>query len=106
MKPRTANLESIRLKPRKVGFVVKHQHPEAADLAIELGKFVISKGCPVVFAEESASVASALLRGVSQPGETQTTVKAGRRHPVLVVPGKADLSSVVDLIVVLGGDGT
>src|SRR4051812_1257525 len=77
------------LTPKKIGFVIKHNHPEAAAMAVELAKFVIEKSCQVVIADESAAIAKSLkgVRGVS-------TI------------AKAKMVDKTDLIVVLGGDGT
>ena len=97
MKARIANLESIRFRPKRVGFVVKHQHREAAELAVELAKFVLSRGIPVAFAEESTSVVNALV--------SKATDKKDRNR-ISIVHSKLQLVANVDLIIVLGGDGT
>ena len=79
-----------RGKVKAIGFVIKHQHPEAARLALEIGKYLLNEGLKVVFAKESAKAVSSLKR-------------MGRR--VLVID-KEKMSEVTDLIIVLGGDGT
>ena len=84
---------------KRVGFVVKHHHEEAADLAVRLAEFVLTHGKSsanrqVIFADESRPVAARVskLRGV-------------RKSQLKVIP-KARLVDLCDLIVVLGGDGT
>ena len=82
-------------KPKKIGFVIKHHHPDAAALAIDLARFVLSKGCRVVFARESAIVARELKKNLAR--------KVGS---LVLTVDKPKLVDICDLIVVLGGDGT
>ena len=92
---RTAKSEpSKALKLKCIGFVIKHHQPEAAAMAIDLAKHVLSEGLKVAFAEESEPVAQSLIRSIK-----------GSAKSVQVVP-KPKLVHVADLIVVLGGDGT
>jgi NAD+ kinase len=88
-----------KIQLKTVGFVIKHHQPEAAALALELAKFVLSKGYGAAFADESAPVAKKL-----QEAAKRSTKKVGSKK-IQVVP-KAQLVNVSDLILVLGGDGT
>lgn len=81
--------------PKRIGFVIKHRHPEASALAMDLARYVLSQGGVAIFADESSSVADKLVR--SAGGKT--------RKRLLSVP-KAKLVECADLIAVLGGDGT
>ncbi len=78
----------------RVGIVVKHHHPEAAQLAIDVGSLLLSRGCEVLFADESARVFEQFVKANAKN-------KSGAR----IVP-KPKLVDLCDLIVVLGGDGT
>ena len=80
------------LKIKKVGFVVKHNHHEAADLTLELAEFVMESKLPVVFADESSHLARMLK-------------KRNSKGKIIILP-KPKLVDHCDLIVVLGGDGT
>lgn len=83
------------LKTRKIGFVIKRRQPEAAAYALDLARFVLSRGVRVAFADESATVARGLMRELT----------ATQKSKVAVIE-KAKLVDTCDLIVVLGGDGT
>lgn len=72
--------------PQKFGFVIKHQHPEAAALAVELGALLLKHKAKVFVADESQAVA--------------------KKIPSAQAIAKAELVNTCDLIVVLGGDGT
>jgi NAD+ kinase len=78
-------------KIQTLGFVVKHNNPEAAALAVELGKYAIQKGLKIVCADESPQVCDPLKKN----GKDKCSVVK-----------KAELVDKCDLIVVLGGDGT
>ena len=93
----------MTLKPfgTRVGFIVKHHHSEAANLALELAEFVLNHGKnqrkrTVFFAEESKKTALKLY-------ESKTISRVKSRVRVLPKPNLVD---VCDFIVVLGGDGT
>lgn len=86
------------LRVSSVGFVLKHHHEDAHQLAIDLSKFVVSKGKGLVFASESVVVA----RKVQGELKRSPGVKKAK---ISVVP-KSRLGSACDLVVVLGGDGT
>jgi NAD+ kinase len=89
--------EKVRLaKPRRIGFVVKHHHPAANDLALELAQLALKRGVQVIFADESEPLRAALLARESGRAVDKR---------VRMVP-KPDLVSHADVIVVLGGDGT
>lgn len=78
---------------RRLGFVVKHHHPAAAQLAQDLARQAIERGCQVVFADESERACKPFLRG------------SKHKDSVRCVP-KPKLVELSDLIIVLGGDGT
>jgi NAD+ kinase len=80
---------------KKVGFVVKHHHSEAAELALQLAlKVLESPSRSVFFAEESRQLTSGMSR-----------LTASSLKRVKFIP-KPKLVDHCDLIVVLGGDGT
>ncbi len=90
---------SLKTVGKRVGFVVKHHHAQAADLAVRLAEFVLTHGRSsgsrqVLFADESRPLAARVSK---LPGIQKSRVKA--------IP-KAKLVDHCDLIVVLGGDGT
>lgn len=85
----------IPFKHKRIGFVIKHRHPEAAALAVELADFVLKQKLQVAFADESRSVAQSV----------KSLLKPVLRKQVQVVR-KDKLLDVCDLIIVLGGDGT
>ena len=84
---------SSRITLKKVGFVVKHRQPEAAALAIQLAKLAIHEGYSAVFAKESAKVARDLQKALKAKGRVKLV-------------DKPRMAEAVNLIVVLGGDGT
>src|SRR4051812_37574096 len=88
-----------RIQLKNIGFVIKHQQPEASALALELAKFILSKGYVVAFCDESKPVAKKL-----QEAASRSSKKVGSKK-IKVVP-KIKLVDVTDLILVLGGDGT
>ena len=75
--------------------IIKHNHPEAATLAVQLGKYILARGLSVIFAKESNTVAHTLQK---------ETDKERRKKIILV--DKPKMVDVADLIIVLGGDGT
>lgn len=77
-------------KIKAIGFVVKHDHPEAARLALEIGKYLLTEGIRVVFAKESAKLA-------------QSFKKPSNRVQIVE---KKKMGDYADLVLVLGGDGT
>lgn len=81
--------------PKKIGFVVKRKQPEAAALAIELARFVLSKKAQIFFPTESEAIA----KEISQELGLQ-------KRKSLQIISKPDLIKRCDFIVVLGGDGT
>lgn len=81
--------------PRKIGFVIKRNQPEASAMAIDVGRFVISQNADVFIPTESSPIARIL----------QQELKPKERKRVRVVE-KTTLVKHCDLIVVLGGDGT
>lgn len=87
MKPKTL--------PKKIGFVIKRNQPEASAMAIDLARFVLCKNAQVYMATESSSIAKILIQ------ETETK----KRKNIQIIE-KPALVERCDLIVVLGGDGT
>ncbi len=85
--------------PRKIGLVVKHHHPEASSLALELGEKILGAGRSLYFAEESSGVAAALQKRLVL---RKKKVPAARFQVIT----KEGLVDKTDLIIVLGGDGT
>jgi NAD+ kinase len=85
----------VRNQARKIGFVVKHHHPEAEALAADLARFILEQGRTVYFATESKALADQFTRKL--PPKLRSRVK---------VCEKPKLVDLTDLIIVLGGDGT
>src|SRR4051812_38906729 len=83
---------------KRIGLVVKFHQAEAATLALEAGQFLLRRGCEVYFEEQSSGVAQALKR-------LAVKLPKGSSRKVTIV-SKSKLANSVDLIVVLGGDGT
>jgi NAD+ kinase len=81
----------MKIKVERLGIIIKHHHQEAAGLAIELAGVLLNRGQQVFFCDESAR----LLKPLG----------ADRLRRVKVVK-KSSLAKKVDLIIVLGGDGT
>lgn len=84
------------LKVRKIGLVVKHRQPAASQLASQICDFAVAKNLEVYFARESEKLALSC----QQKGTTR------RKKPRVSVVAKNDLVKAVDLVLVLGGDGT
>ena len=85
--------KTSQLKIRKIGFIIKHNQPEAAAFAAQLSEFILSKGLIIAFADESEILAKDIARTLKSKAKVQ------------IFP-KAELVNHCDLIVVLGGDGT
>lgn len=96
-----------QIKIRRVGFVVKHHQPEARALALRMGIHLFKQNIKVIFATESRRIAENLKTAlkkeqkIQKSGFTSKAIQQG----VLIVPKKT-LPEKVDLMVVLGGDGT
>jgi NAD+ kinase len=86
-----------KIQLKRIGFIIKHKHPEAAALAVDLANLVLDKGFDVVFATESSPVGRALI---SQRKKTKT-----RKTQIQIIE-KQKVVDQADLIIVLGGDGT
>ncbi|MFZ9596283.1 MAG: NAD(+)/NADH kinase [Bdellovibrionia bacterium] len=84
--------EATRIK--KIGLVIKHHQPKAAEFAAQVGEFILLKKAQLYFAKESRSVARHLI----------AHLKNGEK--MIKIVDKEDLVDCCDLIVVLGGDGT
>ncbi len=84
------------MKVKSVGFVVKHHHPGARSLALEMAADLLQRGFSVVFGTESQPNATELKRVCGGKGKT----------PRFKIVAKEKMPAVTDLIVVLGGDGT
>lgn len=88
---------AVRLSFKRVGLIVKHNHAEAAEMAIEVGQLLLAQKAALVFATESTRLATQLKR---HPGS-----KAATRGAVKVID-KGQMPSNCDLVIVFGGDGT
>jgi len=86
--------KSDALKIKKIGLVIKHHQPKAAEFAAQVAEFILFKKVQIYFAQESQSLAKTLIK----------TLLHGPKM-VKIVP-KEELVDHCDLIVVLGGDGT
>lgn len=80
----------MKKKITSIGFVVKHHHPDAARLALEIGKYLLTEGLKIVFAKESQKLARTFKKTKKQ---------------VLIVE-KSKMGDHADIILVFGGDGT
>jgi len=94
MKQKT-NTKTTPTKPKKIGFVIKRHQSEAAAMAIDVARFVISRSAQVYMPTESSSIARILKQETEQ-----------KKRKNIHVIDKAALVDHCDLIVVLGGDGT
>jgi NAD+ kinase len=92
------------MKLKTLGFVVKHHHPKARALALELAEDLARRGYAVVFCTESQEISQSLLDTLRQ-SPIRGKAKGGKVGKVSVV-AKPKLVDLCDLIVVLGGDGT
>ena len=81
----------MKAKIQRFGIIIKHHHPEAAALAIDLSHMLVNRGYSVFFCDESAKVLKSL---------------SGSEKRRVSVIKKTDLPDRVDFIIVLGGDGT
>ena len=99
MKKPSGSPKTAKISSKEVGFVVKHHHPRARALAIELASFLLKKGKGVHFCTESREIAKELEKNLS----SKTDSKLKKR---LSLSEKPKLVTDCDLIVVLGGDGT
>jgi len=84
-------------KISKVGLVVKFHQAEAAKLALDVGHYLLKRGIAVTFEDKSRAIANNLAREAK---------KQGLRRARISAVTKQRLVDSVDLIVVLGGDGT
>lgn len=92
------------MKIEKIGFVIKLHQPEAASFAIQLSRLIIANHVQIYFSEESQPVATDLRHHLTQHPVHSPT---GKVIPAKIhVIEKKRLVSAVDLIVVVGGDGT
>lgn len=85
----------MKIKPRHIGFVIKHQHPEANALTLTLAQIAISKKIALYFADESTTLAQQLKASLPD-----------KQKKLIHIVQKSALVKSVQLVVVLGGDGT
>jgi len=83
--------QNKRLKIRNIGIVVRHHQPLADAFAMDLAQFILSRGYRVLLADESLSAVAALKQSFGSK---------------IKVVAKGRLPELVDLVIVLGGDGT
>jgi len=92
-----ATKKNLKIRLGRVGFIIKHHHPEAQQLAAELAAYLLYD-CPknsyILFASESREIGMEFIR--NHPGS---------RKRVRIVP-KVKMVDQADFIIVLGGDGT
>lgn len=81
--------------PKKIGIVIKKSQREATAFAIEVARYILSRGASVVIAAESSDVAGLLKKSVDKP----------LRKRIFTID-KPKLADTCDLITVFGGDGT
>lgn len=72
-----------------IGFIVKHENPDAAALSMEIAELLTGRGYKIFFCDESAAI-------------TRHSKVKSKVHIVK----KSSLASKVDFIIVFGGDGT
>ncbi|MBS1963861.1 MAG: NAD(+)/NADH kinase [Bdellovibrionales bacterium] len=89
------------MKVKTIGFVVKHHHPGAKSLALDMGEGLVRRGYSVAFGTESHECASELVDALKSSPK-----KAGPKLGKVSAVPKPKLVDLCDLIVVLGGDGT
>lgn len=89
------------MKVKTIGFVVKHHHPGAKALALEIGEDLARRGYAIVFSTESQECAASLLQDLRSK-----TASRGSKMGKVTAVAKPKLVDLCDLIVVLGGDGT
>lgn len=85
--------------PKSIGLIVKHRHPEAAALAVEIAQFVLSRGYRVVFATESKHLLPEVKSALAAAGKS-------REFARVKLVDKPKVPDLTEAIVVLGGDGT
>jgi NAD+ kinase len=76
----------IAYKPKKFGFVIKHNVPRATKLALEVSDWLEKKKCTVIVADESKDFLA-------------------KKKKAKAVP-KEELPVACDMVIVFGGDGT
>jgi len=76
---------------KKIGMVVKYHQPEAANLALDIARYLLERGYQVLLSEECKKIARTLVK--RKMGKVRVLKKAG-------------LVRSSDLILVIGGDGT
>lgn len=84
----------MKLRLKAVGLVVKHHHPEAALLAVDVTRLLVDKGLKVYVAK------TPVPRGTKGPKVRTKKIKGQ------ILVSKDKMVETVDLIIVLGGDGT
>lgn len=92
------------MKVKTIGFVVKHQHPKARRMALELGEDLVLRGYTVIFATESREISKSL--GTVLEKKEIKKRSGNKALGKLKLVEKPKLVDLCDLIVVLGGDGT
>ena len=83
---------------RRIGFVVKHHQKEATELAADLAASAVLRGCSVILDKGESRLKSAVMRRI--------TGKYPKAKKCVTQQSKDRMIDLVDLVVVLGGDGT
>ncbi|MBC7387176.1 MAG: NAD(+)/NADH kinase [Cryobacterium sp.] len=94
------------MKVKNIGFVVKHHHPKARGLALELAGDLVRRGYSVYFSTESQGIERDLEKKCTSKTSAPKTVGNSPKSGKFYVIPKPKLVEKTDLIVVLGGDGT
>ncbi len=76
----------VVFKPKKFGFVIKHNVPKATKIALEVADWLEKKKCTVIVADEAKDFLSKKKKAKAAP--------------------KEELPALCDMVIVFGGDGT
>lgn len=89
--------KTIKLQLKVVGLIIKHQHPEAGALALDIAQLLHGKGIKVLFEKENALIANKFIQLNTRDKKIRRRVKSLTKEKMVALS---------DLIIVCGGDGT